>query len=92
MDNLNNFKNSLITKTVSIITVFAFCFTMVLNDAWAVVASNQAINTSQILQQNQYEHLNVKDFVIPEKLGIVKDVYKGKTNKVVVHIQDAHCN
>ena len=29
---------------------------------------------------------------IPEEFGIVKDSYKGVGDKLIVHIQDAHCN
>jgi hypothetical protein len=34
----------------------------------------------------------ISEVQIPEDLGLVKDSYKGAGDKLVVHIQDAHCN
>ncbi|MFH1877206.1 MAG: hypothetical protein ABH883_00155, partial [Candidatus Omnitrophota bacterium] len=34
----------------------------------------------------------VEKFRLPEYLGTVKDFCKGNSDKVVIHIQDAHCN
>ncbi|MFA5143730.1 MAG: twin-arginine translocation signal domain-containing protein [Candidatus Omnitrophota bacterium] len=36
--------------------------------------------------------LNVDTFTLPEYLGLVRDSFKAKSDKVVIHIQDAHCN
>ncbi|RKY36246.1 MAG: hypothetical protein DRP78_04120 [Candidatus Omnitrophota bacterium] len=35
---------------------------------------------------------DIFDLKIPSLWGTVKDVYKGDPDKVIVHIQDAHCN
>ena len=36
--------------------------------------------------------LSINDISIPEKIGSIKKRYKGKNGKLVIHIQDAHCN
>lgn len=38
------------------------------------------------------KELRVNTFVLPEYLGRVVDSYNGNSGKIVIHIQDAHCN
>lgn len=35
---------------------------------------------------------DIEDINIPEDIGLIKETFKGKEGKLIVHIQDAHCN
>ncbi len=80
---------------VSIVTLWSFLFSLVSYDlTWAArtpleptgVGSNRAGSLSVV------KDLNVDTFAIPEYLGQVRDSFKASSDKVVIHIQDAHCN
>ncbi|MBU1127457.1 MAG: hypothetical protein KKE01_00040 [Candidatus Omnitrophica bacterium] len=38
------------------------------------------------------KELHVDTFILPENLGNINDSWKGNSDKIVLHIQDAHCN
>ena len=83
---MNNFmaKNVLIRKTISLILIIAFVFSIVSQDAYAALLP---INTSLI-----QEAFPIQKFNLPQYLGEIQDSFKGKSKKTVIHIQEAHCN
>lgn len=75
----------MILKSISIILVQVFVFC---NVAFAIVeeappAPEENKATPGIL---------IEDISIPKDIGSVKTKYKGKAGKLIIHIQDAHCN
>ncbi len=40
----------------------------------------------------QYSHLDVETFTLPSHLGEVRHVHRGHSDRIVIHVQDAHCN
>ncbi|MCK5451386.1 MAG: hypothetical protein KAI70_06440, partial [Candidatus Omnitrophica bacterium] len=40
----------------------------------------------------QFAHIDVETFTIPAHLGEINYSFKGESDRVVVHLQDAHCN
>ncbi|NQT33042.1 MAG: hypothetical protein HQ594_05155, partial [Candidatus Omnitrophica bacterium] len=78
-------KNSLLFKTASIFLVFSF---LMYNTAFSAVQGKltapEAADAKAILA--------VDDIGIAIDAGTVKSRYSGASGKVIVHIQDAHCN
>ena len=81
---------------VTLVTLWSFLFSLVSCDlAWAIrtpleptgVGSNRAGGPGAVIKE-----LNVDTFALPEYLGQVRDSFKANSDKVVIHIQDAHCN
>ncbi len=83
----------------TLVTLWSFLFNMVSYDfAWAArtlleptaVGSNRAggPDSPGLITKD----LSVDTFSLPEYLGHIKDVGKGGSGKVMIHIQDAHCN
>ncbi|MFA6321208.1 MAG: hypothetical protein WCY36_05050, partial [Candidatus Omnitrophota bacterium] len=80
---------------VCLVTLVAFlCNTLLLDSAWAVGTSLELpgggpnrTNGSGVIKE-----LNVDTFKLPEYLGQIRDSFKAGSDKIVVHIQDAHCN
>ncbi len=76
-------------KLVSIITLWAFLLTAGMGEVFIETAWAAKIPTSSS------EEFNFNTLTIPQKLGTVKDRYHNTDRpleKIVVHIQDAHCN
>jgi len=38
------------------------------------------------------QQFGLEDIGIPEDLGLIKNSFKGNSDKIIIHIQDAHCN
>ena len=62
--------------------------------SYAQIGFVQSLNTTptQLNDIDRFAKLDVDTFSIPIHLGEVKYSFKGKSNKIVIHIQDAHCN
>ena len=80
---------------VCLVTLWSFLFNTVSFDlAWAARAplelsgdgSNRAGGPGVV------KELRVDTFTLPEYLGRIKDSWRGNSDKIVIHIQDAHCN
>ncbi|MBU0683071.1 MAG: hypothetical protein KJ864_02120, partial [Candidatus Omnitrophica bacterium] len=71
-----------------------FCASFVFQPTWAAIDLNRARYDVPVAPP-AYGHFAVLDtntFTIPAHLGDVKYAYKGESKKVIIHIQDAHCN
>jgi len=76
-------------KLISIITLWAFLLTAGMGEVFIEIAWAARIPTSSP------EEFNFNALTIPQKLGTVKGRYQNTDRpleKIVVHIQDAHCN
>ncbi|MDP8299154.1 MAG: hypothetical protein P9L88_04550 [Candidatus Tantalella remota] len=78
-------KNSFLNKTVSLVLVFAFAF---YNISFAVPENKIDIPDAGY----STEVTSVEDIGIAIDHGTIKSKYDGGNGKVIVHIQDAHCN
>jgi len=76
-------------KAIAVIAVFFFGATYILNDAWAAVGG---MGEPFSFDERGIKDIDVETFTIPPHMGIIKYHHKGDPNKVLVHIQDAHCN
>ena len=80
---------------VCLVTLVAFlCNTIFFDVAWAVGTPSvlPGGGTDRAGGPGVVKDLNVDTFTIPEYLGQVRDSFKASSDKVVIHIQDAHCN
>ncbi|MFC1807768.1 hypothetical protein ACFL0T_05320 [Candidatus Omnitrophota bacterium] len=68
---------------VSVITLCTFLFnSLPVDTAWSYPAAGS----------NAVQSFNLNTFTLPQALGRIKDTHKTTSDKVVIHIQDAHCN
>ena len=82
-------KNRMFLKIVAIVVIQAF---LLQNIAWGAMDARDLSYKAQEQEQTQITPLNIDTFTIPENMGEIKDSFKGTSDKVVFHIQDAHCN
>ncbi|MGB3241587.1 MAG: hypothetical protein WBB66_01880, partial [Candidatus Omnitrophota bacterium] len=78
-------KNYILLKTISLILVFSFSFCN------ASIAAVEKPEESQAQEETKTK-ITVEDIGIAIDSGTVKNKYKGRSDKIIVHIQDAHCN
>ena len=76
-------KHSLVRRAVSVISLIAFTTCFVLADARAAVEN---------APEHRFAPLSVRTFTLPGHLGEIRDVFQGGKDRLVIHIQDAHCN
>ena len=81
---------------VCLVTLVAFlCNTVLLDVTWAVgiPSALPGRGADGAGGSGLFKELHVDTFTLPEDLGHIKDQYKANnSNKIVIHIQDAHCN
>ena len=80
---------------VTLVTLWSFLFSLVSYDlAWATRTPSEptGVSSDRAGSPSAVKGLNVDTFAIPEYLGQVRDSFKANSDKVVIHIQDAHCN
>jgi len=82
-------------KIISCITCLAFIVSSISTDFFSY---NANANDAITINPNGVKHLSIETFQLPMNLGIVRDSWSspnGNNNekdRIVVHIQDAHCN
>ncbi|UCD55175.1 MAG: HEAT repeat domain-containing protein [Candidatus Omnitrophota bacterium] len=81
------------------ITIWSFLFNTVgpdilLEKAWAAGTPLEParVGSDRAGGPGPFKELNVNTFTLPQYLGHIKDMHKADSGKVIVHIQDAHCN
>ncbi|MCX5679002.1 MAG: UTP--glucose-1-phosphate uridylyltransferase [Candidatus Omnitrophica bacterium] len=76
-------------KTISILLIHAFLLSSLpagaLQPAFAAALDNTPTATKEITT-------NPENIIISRDYGIVKSKFTGKSDKLIIHIQDAHCN
>ena len=88
-------KYTLIRKVITLVIAVVFFTSYVLTDAFSVVEFAEEIPfemPEDTTFKGQYARLDPETFAIPAHLGEVKHSNKGTTERIIVHIQDAHCN
>gem|GEM_PF-3687700 len=83
-------KHKIMKKAISILTLGVFICNFVLTDARAIMVDPSPASYPR--QVEEFSQLDVETFTIPQDLGVVKYFGRGDPDKVVIHIQDAHCN
>jgi serine/threonine protein kinase/uncharacterized SAM-binding protein YcdF (DUF218 family)/SAM-dependent methyltransferase/GNAT superfamily N-acetyltransferase/predicted MPP superfamily phosphohydrolase len=87
---------SFFIRPVAVITLVAFITTILPVDAaWAARTSSGPSSVGPVRGSSQavsFKEINVETFAIPDHIGKVKDYYKADSDRIVIHIQDAHCN
>ncbi|MGB2600811.1 MAG: hypothetical protein WBD12_02200, partial [Candidatus Omnitrophota bacterium] len=78
-------KRSLFFKAVSVFLVLTFSLYNV-----SFAATTDDITPANVAKDDS--PLTVEDIGIAIDCGTIKTKYSGKNDKVVIHIQDAHCN
>ncbi|MCK4851715.1 MAG: hypothetical protein KAS86_01255 [Candidatus Omnitrophica bacterium] len=81
-----------IKKSLSAAVLAGFCVQFVFSGAWALVDVPALPGENVERPSGEFARLDIATFTVPEHIGEVKVLYKGSTDKFVVHIQDAHCN
>lgn len=80
---------------VCLVTLWSFLFSTISYDlAWAARTTLElsADGSNRAGSPGVVKELNVDTFTLPEYLGRINDSWKGSADKMVIHIQDAHCN
>ncbi|MCK4852174.1 MAG: hypothetical protein KAS86_03580, partial [Candidatus Omnitrophica bacterium] len=83
-------KYRIIRRSASVLLIMAFVVNFVLMDSWAVPVN--PLRGPGPIQDSRFSVLDIETFSIPSYLGSVKYSSKGNSDKVVIHIQDAHSN
>lgn len=83
-------KHKCLRAFLSIFMSIAFLLEFVMQDARAVTIMPPA--GPQASPDEGLSQLNVETFTIPSNLGNVNYTFKGTSDQLVIHIQDAHCN
>ena len=83
-----------IKKGVNIAVLVMFCVSFILKPAWGGTDLDPAKYDVPVAPRayGQFAVLDTDTFTIPAHLGDVKYAYKGAAGKIVIHLQDAHCN
>jgi len=84
-------KYRIVKKAICLTIAVAFLFNFILTDAWAVMAVSPG-GMPFAAMPDKLSRLDLGSFSIPADLGLVKFLNKGDSDKLVFHIQDAHCN
>ena len=82
-------------KLVTCILVWIFCMYSICGNTFAdIVRTDESIGvrSASSASSESPDYSLIDQIKIPQTLGTLKDVYKGKSDKTVIHIQDAHCN
>ncbi|NQT32979.1 MAG: ATP-binding protein, partial [Candidatus Omnitrophica bacterium] len=85
-------KHSLAKRIITCIVLFAFIICFVMTDAWAAIGPGISLNTPDAAAVDFPATIDPDTFSLPAHLGDVMYSHKGDSDKVIVHIQDAHCN
>ncbi len=81
----------MLKKAISVVLLVAFVGNYILSDAWAAVDMGEMPFDARPGDAG-LARLDVETFTIPAHLGEIKLTCKGKSDRFIVHIQDAHCN
>ncbi|HNX90388.1 MAG TPA: hypothetical protein PKG81_00845, partial [Candidatus Omnitrophota bacterium] len=84
-----NFRKSILGKVINLFLVFTFsCYGVV----FATPVAEVKTDAPAVVKTATPADVSVEDIGVAIDCGTVKDRYKGKNDKVIIHIQDAHCN
>jgi hypothetical protein len=81
-------RSGALTKAICLLIVQAFLFS---NIALAVPTSTTTDDNLKLAKQKEVI-FDPEKIIIPREAGLIKSRFAGKNGKLIVHIQDAHCN
>ncbi|MBF0216814.1 MAG: hypothetical protein HQL30_07465 [Candidatus Omnitrophica bacterium] len=77
------------------ITVAISVITLIISPIAADIGMPQTISIEDTYRRklpiDKYRTLNVRTFILPESMGTITDRFSGTSDRVIFHIQDAHC-
>ena len=86
-------------RIIAVITLWSFLITtgggdILVDKTWAASTPLERPNVRSIDTDSPGLNNNpdVETFILPQYLGQVKDRHAGASEKIIIHIQDAHCN
>lgn len=86
-------------RIIAILTLWSFLFSFlpceyIHEEAWAArsVPELTSVGSEKPGSQALVKELNVDTFTLPQAFGTVRDSFNGTSDKMVIHIQDAHSN
>ena len=83
-------KKCRLMKAVALLTAIIFLFS---NSTFAATRDVFSIAKDvKPASKAKSSPTDIKDIDIPEDIGLVKDSFQGNGGKLIIHIQDAHCN
>ena len=77
-----------IKRTISLIVLIAFFTSFTVQDARSANEVDDVILASS--PEVSAKKIDVARFTIPRSLGEIKQTFQGNSDRVVIHIQDAH--
>ena len=80
-----SFRSKKVVKVISLLLVQCF---LLYSTGFASIDDIKDSDSDVVKE----EILSVENIGVPKDIGSVKTYHKGKSDKVVIHIQDAHCN
>ena len=83
--NMGGFREKKIVKILSLILEQVFLF---YNVGFATV--DKPLPSPD--KNTKLEELSIDTIGVSKDIGTIKTRYKGKSGKIIIHIQDAHCN
>ncbi|MCQ9208856.1 MAG: hypothetical protein NG712_05710, partial [Omnitrophica bacterium] len=83
--NMMNFRKSYIVKTISMLLLQSFLFT---NIGFAAVEDLKPDSNGVYARGVS----TPEDINLPKDIGLIRDTHTGAGKRLIVHIQDAHCN
>ncbi|MBD3426653.1 MAG: cyclic nucleotide-binding domain-containing protein [Candidatus Omnitrophica bacterium] len=79
-------------KITSLIVIVVFMTSFSVKDAGAVAEVPEPVFSVLSAPEQQFAPLNVETFTVPQHLGTMKFTHNADSDKLIIHIQDAHCN
>lgn len=86
-------------RVIAVITLWSFLFTtgggnILVDKTWAVNTPIERPNVRSIDAGSPglFEELTGETFILPKYLGEIKESHVAGSGRLVIHIQDAHCN
>jgi len=79
------FRNKVVSRTISILLLQTFLF---YNTSFASLDKTPQTLTKDV----KFQKASIDDIGISKDIGSIKTKFKGKDSKLLIHIQDAHCN
>jgi hypothetical protein len=85
-------KYACVRKILHLFVIGAFFLNFTIPEAWPIVEEPELRYEIDAQPQETFLKLDVDTFTIPDHLGEVKLRHRGDPGRIVLHVQDAHCN
>jgi hypothetical protein len=95
MKNIFRSGKGVLKKVTAVVAAAAFFLSYVAPEASAIFDTADAVydaEMDEVSSSGEYAMLDVDTFTIPAHLGEVRYSHRGTGDRVIIHLQDAHCN